>query len=163
MTETVRAGNLITLHYRVATGDDTELVSTFDSTPATLQLGSGELAPPLEHCLIGVNVGERHVFLLEPDQAFRRSVVALARSLPSLSKDETRELTGLTTATYAGVPWADRSRLASYIERVRKSATTRPEEDREMAALLKTAEERLTPARRLRLQAYYEKAIRAEH
>jgi FKBP-type peptidyl-prolyl cis-trans isomerase SlpA len=70
MTETVRAGNLITLHYRVATGDDTELVSTFDSTPATLQLGSGELAPPLEHCLIGINVGERHVFLLEPDQAF---------------------------------------------------------------------------------------------
>jgi FKBP-type peptidyl-prolyl cis-trans isomerase SlpA len=68
--ETVRAGNLITLHYRVATGDDTELVSTFDSTPATLQLGSGELAPPLEHCLIGVSVGERHVFLLEPDQAF---------------------------------------------------------------------------------------------
>jgi FKBP-type peptidyl-prolyl cis-trans isomerase SlpA len=70
MTETVRAGNLITLHYRVATGDDTELVSTFDSTPATLQLGSGELAPTLEHCLIGINVGERHVFLLESDQAF---------------------------------------------------------------------------------------------
>ncbi len=70
MTDTVRAGNLITLHYRVATGDDTELVSTFDSTPATLQLGSGELAPPLEHCLIGVAVGERHVFLLESDQAF---------------------------------------------------------------------------------------------
>ena len=101
--------------------------------------------------------------VLEPDQAFRRSVVALARLLPSLSKDETRELTGLTTATYAGVPWADRSRLASYVERVRKSATTRAEEDREMAALMKTAEERLTPARRLRLQAYYEKAIRAEH
>ena len=56
----------------------------------------------------------------------------------SLSKDETRELTGLTTATYAGVPWADRSRLASYVERVRKSAP-RPEEDREMAALMKTA------------------------
>ena len=101
--------------------------------------------------------------VLEPDQAFRRSVVALARLLPSLSKDETRELTGLTTATYAGVPWAVRSRLASYVERVRKSATTRPEEDREMAALMKTAEERLSPARRLRLQAYYEKAIRAEH
>jgi hypothetical protein len=101
--------------------------------------------------------------VLEPDQAFRRSVVALARLLPSLSKDETRELTGLTTATYAGVPWADRSRLATYVERVRKSATTRPEEDREMATLMRTAEERLTPSRRLRLQAYYEKAIRAEN
>jgi FKBP-type peptidyl-prolyl cis-trans isomerase SlpA len=70
MIETVRAGNLITLHYRVATGDDTELVSTFGSTPATLQLGSGELAPSLEHCLIGVGVGERHVFILSADQAF---------------------------------------------------------------------------------------------
>jgi hypothetical protein len=101
--------------------------------------------------------------VLEPDQAFRRSIVALARLLPSLSKDETRELTGLTTASYAGVPWADRSRLASYVERVRKSAATRAEEDREMAALMKTAEDELTPARLLRLQAYYEKAIRAEH
>jgi hypothetical protein len=32
-----------------------------------------------------------------------------------------------------------------------------------MAALMKAAEERLTPARRLRLQAYYEKAILAEN
>jgi len=66
----VRAGDRITLHYRVATGDDIELVSTFGSTPATLQLGSGELAPSLEQCLVGVHVGERHVFLLEADQAF---------------------------------------------------------------------------------------------
>jgi hypothetical protein len=101
--------------------------------------------------------------VLEPDQAFRRSLAALARLLPSLTKDETRELTGLTTATYAGVPWADRTRLAGYVERVRRTETTRPEEDREMAALMKVAEERLTPARRLRLQAYYEKAILAEN
>ena len=72
MTQTVSADSLITLHYRVATGDDTELVSTFDSTPATLQLGSGELAPTLEQCLLGVAVGERHVFLLQPEQAFGR-------------------------------------------------------------------------------------------
>jgi hypothetical protein len=100
--------------------------------------------------------------VLEPDQAFRRSLAALARLLPSLSKEETRELTGLTTATYATVPWADRSRLASYVERVRKGETTRAEEDREMAALMKAAVDRLTPTQRLRLQAYYEKAIRAE-
>jgi GYF domain 2 len=100
--------------------------------------------------------------VLEPDQAFRRSLAALARLLPSLSPAETRELTALTTATYAGVPWADRARLAGYVERVRKTQETRPEEDREMAALMKAAEERLTPARLLRLQAYYEKAIRGE-
>jgi hypothetical protein len=101
--------------------------------------------------------------MLEPDQAFRRSLAALARLLPALSKAETRELAGLTTATYASLALADRSRLASYVERVRKGATTRPEEDREMAALMKAAEDKLPPARRLRLQAYYEKAIRTEY
>ena len=101
--------------------------------------------------------------VLEPDQAFRRSLAALARRLPSLSKGETAELASLTAASYAGVPWADRTRLASYVERVRKGDTTRPAEDHEMAALMKTAEDRLTSARRLRLQAYYEKAIRAEY
>jgi hypothetical protein len=101
--------------------------------------------------------------VLEPDQAFRRSLAALARLLPSLSKAETRELAALTTATYAGVPWADRTRLASYVERVRRGDPTGAGEDREMAALMKTAEDGLTPVRRLRLQAYYEKAIRAEY
>jgi FKBP-type peptidyl-prolyl cis-trans isomerase SlpA len=97
MTETVRAGNLITLHYRVATGDDTELVSTFDSTPATLQLGSGELAAPLEHCLIGVNVGERHVFLLEADQAFGSHNPQLTQRMArtALPPDSNPELHGL--------------------------------------------------------------------
>jgi FKBP-type peptidyl-prolyl cis-trans isomerase SlpA len=70
MTELVRLDSLITLHYRIATADDTEIVSTFGSSPATLQLGSGELAPPLEACLEDLPVGERHVFLLEPSQAF---------------------------------------------------------------------------------------------
>ena len=70
MSERVEAGNLVTLHYRLATSDDTELVSTFGTTPATLQLGSGELAPTLERCLDGLAVGEQHVFLLEPEQAF---------------------------------------------------------------------------------------------
>lgn len=70
MTEHVKRDSLVTLHYRLATADDTEIVATFGSTPATLQLGSGELAPPLEACLEDLPVGERHVFLLEPDQAF---------------------------------------------------------------------------------------------
>jgi len=70
MSERVEAGKLVTLHYRLATSDDTELVSTFGTTPATLQLGSGELAPTLERCLDGLAVGEQHVFLLEPEQAF---------------------------------------------------------------------------------------------
>ncbi|MBL8490136.1 MAG: FKBP-type peptidyl-prolyl cis-trans isomerase, partial [Rhodocyclaceae bacterium] len=60
----------VTLHYRIAAADGTELVGTFGSNPATLQMGSGELAPTLERCLVGLPEGEHHVFLLEPQQAF---------------------------------------------------------------------------------------------
>jgi FKBP-type peptidyl-prolyl cis-trans isomerase SlpA len=70
MTHRVLPDSLVTLHYRVALADDSELMTTFDSTPATLQLGNGELAPTLETCLIGLPVGERHVFILEAEQAF---------------------------------------------------------------------------------------------
>jgi FKBP-type peptidyl-prolyl cis-trans isomerase SlpA len=70
MSEVVRENSLLTLHYRLALADDTELVSTFGAGPATLQLGSGELAPVLERCLIDLPVGEHTVFLLEAEQAF---------------------------------------------------------------------------------------------
>jgi len=70
VSDTVREDSLLTLHYRLATADDTELVSTFGARPATLQLGSGELAPVLERHLVGLPVGQRTVFLLDPDQAF---------------------------------------------------------------------------------------------
>jgi len=70
MSETVRENSLLTLHYRLALADDTELVSTFGGKPATLQLGSGELAPVLERCLVDLPVGERTVFLLDAEQAF---------------------------------------------------------------------------------------------
>ncbi|MDP1653318.1 MAG: FKBP-type peptidyl-prolyl cis-trans isomerase [Rhodocyclaceae bacterium] len=82
MTDLVKLDSLVTLHYRVATADDTEVVSTFGATPATLQLGSGELAPPLEACLEDLPVGERHVFLLEPAQAFGPHNPELLKHLP---------------------------------------------------------------------------------
>jgi FKBP-type peptidyl-prolyl cis-trans isomerase SlpA len=70
MSDRIRPDSLLTLHYRLATADDTELVSTFGGNPSTLQLGNGELAPTLEACLDGLAAGEHHVFLLEPQQAF---------------------------------------------------------------------------------------------
>ncbi len=99
--------------------------------------------------------------VLEPDQAFRRSVAALSKLIPALSQAESRELAGLSTAAYQGVPWASRGRLSSYIERVRRGDTTSAEEDREMARLMKVAEGRLSPARLARLRAYYDKAVLA--
>jgi FKBP-type peptidyl-prolyl cis-trans isomerase SlpA len=82
MSDVVKADSLVTLHYRIATADDTELVSTFAGNPSTLQLGNGELAPTLEACLEGLPVGEHHVFLLEPQQAFGQYSAQLTKRFP---------------------------------------------------------------------------------
>lgn len=60
----------LTLHYRLASSDGTNIVSTFEENPATLQLGTGQLAPSLEACLIGLPEGAHQVFDLPPEKAF---------------------------------------------------------------------------------------------
>ena len=97
MTDTVQPDSYIALHYRVANADDIELVSTFGGGPATMQLGTGELAPMLERCIIGIAPGERHVFLLEPDQAFGAHNPQLVQriGIADLPADATPELHGL--------------------------------------------------------------------
>jgi FKBP-type peptidyl-prolyl cis-trans isomerase SlpA len=60
----------LTLHYRLASMDGVDIVSTFQDNPATLQLGTGQLAPFLETCLIGLPEGAHKVFDLPPEQAF---------------------------------------------------------------------------------------------
>lgn len=82
MTERVKRDSLVTLNYRIASADGTELIGTFDSTPACLQLGNGELAPALESCLDGLPVGERREFLLEPRQAFGAHNPQLVQRIP---------------------------------------------------------------------------------
>lgn len=66
----VAAGSYLTLRYRVSLPDGIEAVSTFGMGPATLALGTGQLAEPLEKCLIGMRAGERAAYTLEPEAAF---------------------------------------------------------------------------------------------
>lgn len=63
-------GAHLTLHYRLATEEGEDIVSTFAENPATLQLGTGHLAPFLEQCLLGLPEGAHQVFHLTPEQAF---------------------------------------------------------------------------------------------
>ena len=96
MIECVKADSLVTLHYRIASSDDVELISTFGATPATLQLGNGELAPTLERCLTGLRVGERKEFRLEPQQAFGPHRPQLLQRLPRANLPEGKEIAMLT-------------------------------------------------------------------
>jgi len=59
MTSTVASvlpGSFLTLHYRLS-GPAGVVVSTFEGTPATLTLGTGQLAPALEAALMGLPEG----------------------------------------------------------------------------------------------------------
>jgi FKBP-type peptidyl-prolyl cis-trans isomerase SlpA len=80
--DTIMADSLLTLHYRVTSSDGLEFISTFGSRPATLQMGTGELAAPLENCLLGLAVGANRVFELPPDQAFGIPNEQLVQRLP---------------------------------------------------------------------------------
>lgn len=66
----VTESTFLTLHYRLSTVEGRDIVSTFDENPATLQVGSGQLAPFLESCLIGLPEGAHQTFELTADQAF---------------------------------------------------------------------------------------------
>lgn len=67
---TVRTDSFLTLHYRLVLDDGSEAVSTFDLSPATLQMGSGQLSENLERCLLGLQPGDRREFRLAPEDAF---------------------------------------------------------------------------------------------
>lgn len=66
----VREGAFLTLHYRLSAADGRDIVTTFDDTPATLQLGAGQLAPVLESRLLGLAEGTHQTFDLAPGEAF---------------------------------------------------------------------------------------------
>lgn len=66
----VQPGSFLTLHYRLAGPDGADIVNTFADKPATLSLGTGELAQPLEQRLLGLAEGARSVFEIPAGEAF---------------------------------------------------------------------------------------------
>jgi FKBP-type peptidyl-prolyl cis-trans isomerase SlpA len=66
----IQPGSFLTLHYRLTGPQGDAIVDTFNDKPATLSLGSGELAPAMEARLIGLAEGARARFDLAPGEAF---------------------------------------------------------------------------------------------
>jgi FKBP-type peptidyl-prolyl cis-trans isomerase SlpA len=76
-------GDSFLLRYALRPRGGDDLISNFDDAqPETVTLGDGTLAPTLEQWLIDLVPGERHVFLLEPWQAFGESQADLIQTLP---------------------------------------------------------------------------------
>ncbi|MEP7298401.1 MAG: peptidylprolyl isomerase [Burkholderiales bacterium] len=66
----VQPGSFLTLHYRLAGPDGADLINTFNDKPATLSLGTGELAPAMEARLLGLAEGAHQSFELAAGEPF---------------------------------------------------------------------------------------------
>ncbi|HEX4508966.1 MAG TPA: FKBP-type peptidyl-prolyl cis-trans isomerase [Burkholderiaceae bacterium] len=66
----VQPDSFLTLHYRLAGLDGVDVVSTFGEGPATLALGTGQLAPALEAALLGLEEGVHTTLHLEAGVAY---------------------------------------------------------------------------------------------
>ncbi len=79
----VAPGDTLELRYALRPRSGEDIVSNFDDpVPQTVTLGDGTLAPALEQWLLDLPVGERHVFLLDPWQAFGEAQPELIQTLP---------------------------------------------------------------------------------
>lgn len=73
---TVHKDSYLTLHYRIALLASAaqeivnDVINTFVDRPATLQLGSGQLAETLEAKLLGLKVGDHTTFDFPAGEAF---------------------------------------------------------------------------------------------
>ena len=99
---------------------------------------------------------------LDPPATFRRALEIESRGVGSLEAGDVKELEGLEAAAYAALSRAERKTLTAYRARVGAGQPAKGDEDRAMAALVRRAILSLPSAAQLgRLQALYEKAIRA--
>ena len=88
LTPRVQPGSFLTLHYRLAAADGAPLVDTFEGKPATLSLGTGQLAPAIEARLLGLEEGAEASFELPPGAAFgERNAQLLQRVALSLLRE----------------------------------------------------------------------------
>ena len=65
----IEPSSFLTLHYRLS-GPQGDIINTFDGKPATLSLGTGELAPAVEQRLLGLEEGTHTTFDLPAGAAF---------------------------------------------------------------------------------------------
>ncbi|MEO6032011.1 MAG: FKBP-type peptidyl-prolyl cis-trans isomerase [Burkholderiaceae bacterium] len=84
----VHPGSFLTLHYRLAGPDGADLVNTFHDKPATLSLGTGELAPAFEARLIGLAEGAHQSFEIEAGEAFGARNPELLQRVKRAALDE---------------------------------------------------------------------------
>ncbi|MDR0457786.1 MAG: peptidylprolyl isomerase [Burkholderiaceae bacterium] len=82
----IQPGSFLTLHYRLA-GPRGNIINTFGGAPATLSIGSGELAPALEARLLGLAEGAHVMLDFAPGQVFGARSPDMIQWLPRQELD----------------------------------------------------------------------------
>jgi FKBP-type peptidyl-prolyl cis-trans isomerase SlpA len=116
--------SFLTLHYRIALSSDAAIdspvVDTFDDKPATLQLGSGQLAPPLESRLVGLVAGQRASFELAAGEAYGERnpelVQKLSRKVLRAENDDGNEFQAGDWVEFPGPNGAPHERFAGVLK-----------------------------------------------
>lgn len=60
----------ITLHFSLALEDGQLIDSTFEKKAPTMTMGDGSLLNGFENCLLGLSIGDKKEFVVEPKDAF---------------------------------------------------------------------------------------------
>lgn len=115
--------SFVTLHYRIRLADSNQvIVSTFEDKPATLQIGTGQLAEGLEKCLVGMQVGQRQVFDLPAGDGYGDKNPDLFRPVTKkLLEQYAEEGTTFEPGEFVHFPAPDGGQFAGTVVEVRET------------------------------------------
>lgn len=81
----------VKLHFALMLEDGAVVDSTFNSDPAQLTLGDGNLPEHFEACLLGLEEGNQETFTLPPEKAFGQHNPSNVQRLPKASFEQDME------------------------------------------------------------------------
>lgn len=66
----IQENSKVTLHFALRLADGSQVDSTFDAEPATLEMGDGNLPEGFEKHLLGLSAGDKRTVTVAPEDAF---------------------------------------------------------------------------------------------
>lgn len=87
-----QTGDHVSLHYRGTLDDGTEFDSSAGRDPLQFTVGSGQVIAGFDEAVLGMAVGEKKTFRLEPDQAYGERREDLVITVPSDNAPEGLEV-----------------------------------------------------------------------
>lgn len=88
----VSEGTRVFLNFALSLEDGSEIDSNFSGEPVDFVVGDGSLLPGFERLLFGMSAGERHIYSVEPEDAFGMPNDTNVQSVPRDQFDDDVEL-----------------------------------------------------------------------